>query len=71
MSRYEHEDQSSLNELGTTFGTAYCAAGLLGIEENIFYLLRLRQWKLNFPLNPTLLGLKSNDTSDKTHPENG
>ena len=33
MSRYEHEDQSSLNELGTTFGTAYCAAGLLGIEE--------------------------------------
>ena len=33
MSRYEHENQSSLNELGTTFGTAYCAAGLLGIEE--------------------------------------
>ena len=33
ISRYEHEDQPSLNELGTTFGTAYCAAGLLGIEE--------------------------------------
>ena len=33
MSRYEHENQSSLNELGTNFGTAYCAAGLLGIEE--------------------------------------
>ncbi|MAH12762.1 MAG: hypothetical protein CMO33_03370 [Verrucomicrobia bacterium] len=33
ISRYEHGDQSSLNELGTNFGTAYCAAGLLGIEE--------------------------------------
>ena len=33
ISKYELEDQPSLNELGTNFGTAYCAAGLLGIEE--------------------------------------
>ena len=71
MSRYEDENQSSLNELGTTFGTATAQLACLGLKKNIFYRLRLRQWKLNFPLNPTLLGLKSNDTSDKTHPENG
>ena len=48
MSRYEHENQSSLNELGTTFGTAYCAAGLLGIEEKHLLPIAVAAVKLNF-----------------------